>query len=72
MVWGKFFLFEAWNPLGIDLRVSPMGPCYGPLLDSGGVCSMGLYFVYGTELVCIGVQIRGPYHRRPLGISVII
>ena len=33
----------------------PMGPCYGPLFDSGGVCSVGPYFVYG-----IGVQIRGP------------
>ena len=25
----------------------PVGPCYGPLLDSGGVCSMGPYFVRG-------------------------
>ena len=24
----------------------PMGPCYGPLLDSGGVSSIGPYFVH--------------------------
>ena len=29
--------------------------------DSGGVSSMGPYFVYGIWLVCIRVQIRGPY-----------
>ena len=33
-----------------------MGP-----FDSGGVCSMGSCFVYGMQLVNIGVQIRGPY-----------
>ena len=28
---------------------------------SGGVCSMGPYLVHAMQLVCIGVQIRGPY-----------
>ena len=33
-----------------------MGPCYGPLIDSGMVSSMAC----GMYLVCIGVQLRGP------------
>ena len=37
-----------------------MGPSLLDLLDSGGVCSLGPYFVYGMTLVCIGAQIRGP------------
>ena len=32
------------------LSVLPMGPCNGPLLDSGGVCSMDLYFACGEYL----------------------
>ena len=39
-----------------------MAPCYGQLLDSGGVCSTGPYFVHGTYLVCIRAQLRGPYY----------
>ena len=38
-----------------------MSPEQGPLLDSGGVCSIGPYVVYGTESVCVEVQIRGLY-----------
>ena len=40
-----------------------MGP-----FNSGGFCSTGPSFVYGTELVCLGVQIRAhtKLHRRPL------
>ena len=26
-------------------------------------CSMGPCFVYGIDLVCIGIQIRGPHER---------
>ena len=33
-----------------------MGP-----FDSGGVCSMGPSFEFGTEFAYIGVQISGPY-----------
>ena len=33
--------------LVVFFKVSAMGPCHGPLLDSGGVCSMGTYFVCG-------------------------
>ena len=41
----------------------PIGPCYGPLLDSGGVNSQGLHLVHG--IVYTGYttfQIRGPFH----------
>ena len=44
-----------------------MGP-----FDSGGVYSMVPSFVYGIQLVCIGVQIRGPYQgpiRKPLDLE---
>ena len=34
--------------------------------DSVEVLSMGPYFVYGIEVACIGIQIRGPLHG-PLG-----
>ena len=37
-----------------------MGPRYGPLSDSDGVCSIGPSLAYGIQLVCIEVQIRGP------------
>ena len=33
---------------------------------SDSVCSMGPDFVHGMQLVCIGVQIRGP-HVGPIG-----
>ena len=46
-----------WNKIP---RVFLWGLVLGPS-HSGGVCSMGPCFVYGTELVCIRVQIRGPY-----------
>ena len=42
-----------------------MGPGSGAL-DSCKVCSIGPYVVYGVELGCIGVQIRGPYYG-PIG-----
>ena len=35
----------------------PMGPSYAPLFDSGGMCSMGLCYMMGTERL----QIKGPY-----------
>ena len=59
---------EKQTQLGMCLRafleVLVMGP-----LDSGAGgrgCSMGPYFVYGISLVCIGVQIRGPFYG-PMG-----
>ena len=54
--------------LPVISKVFALDPCYGPLLDSGGVCCMGPYLVYGIEWkkYYIGVQIRGA-HRKTLG-----
>ena len=38
-----------------------LGHRYGPLFDSGGVCSMGSCLEYGIYLVCTRVQIMDPY-----------
>ena len=32
------------DPGSIKLKGRPMGPCYGPLLDSAGTCSLGPQF----------------------------
>ena len=40
------------------LKEKSYGP-QGALFDAGGVCSMGIDFVYGTQLVRMAVQIRG-------------
>ena len=36
-----------------------MGPCSGPVFDSGGVCSMGQYMI--DSWCVLGVHTKRPY-----------
>ena len=51
-----------------SLRVLLWALVMGPF-DSGGVCSMGPYFLYGTWLACVGVQIWYGAHRNTIGMT---